>query len=101
MGSVVGPKTTADVRQFLVEATLLPVEGLEFQLSPAGYLLLVCEYRDFRGHSHTKRLAMGSRLANRADEVVDLAVIMSEWMTHGEGHMLDLLDGTREPETVQ
>lgn len=96
MGSVVGPKSTADVRQFLAESTGLPVMGIRFKRSPQGYLVLECGYKDIRGHTRTKRLAMGARWPNPADEVVDLAVVMSEWMTHGEGHMLDLIDSSRE-----
>lgn len=99
MGGVVGPRSTADVRQFIVEATGLPVEGLEFKRSPAGHLVLTCEYKDAKGYTKTKRIAMGSRLINPMDEVVDLAVVMTEWMTHGEGHMLDLLDSSKD--TVQ
>jgi hypothetical protein len=101
MGSVVGPKSTADVRQFLAESTGLTVLGCGFERSPAGFLVLSCGYIDVRGHHRTKRLALGVKFPNAADEVVDLSVIMSEWMTHGEGHMLDLLDAGRTPEMVQ
>lgn len=97
-GSLPGPKSVEDVRQFLAEATFLPVLGLQFQRSPAGYLTLTCEYKTRKGETRKKTLALGSRLPSLSDEVVDLTVIMSEWMAHGEGHMLDLLDATRTPE---
>lgn len=96
MGGVVGPKSTADVRQFLAEATGLAVLGCEFQRSPAGVLVMRCGYVDARGHHRTKQLAMGTRLPNPADEVVDLAVLMSEWMEHGENHMTELLDSSKD-----
>lgn len=99
MGSVVGPKSTADVRQFLHEATGVPIEGVRFERTPGGLLSLLCEFKDVRGNSQTKRITMGSRWPNPMDEVVDLAVIMSEWIEHGKGHMLGLL--APEPETVQ
>lgn len=101
MGSVVGPKSTADVRQFLHEATGVPIEGVRFERTPSGLLSMVCEFKDVRGAAQTKRLTMGSRHDNPMDEVVDLSVIMSEWIEHGKGHMLDLLSLPNEPEAVQ
>jgi hypothetical protein len=101
MGSVVGPKSTADVRQFLHEATGVPIEGVRFERTPAGLLSMVCEFKTVRGEAQSKRITMGSRGANLADDVTDLSVIMSEWIEHGKGHMLDLLTEPNEPETVQ
>ncbi len=98
---VVGPKSTADVRQFLAEATGLAVLGCEFTRSPSGVLVLRCGYVDRRGEHRTKQLALAARLPSLHEEVADLGVMMSEWIAHGEGHMLDLLDATRTPETVQ
>lgn len=101
--TVVGPKSTADVRQFLHEATGVPIEGVRFERTPAGHLAMTCEFKTVRGAAETKRVVMGTKLPNPADEVVDLAVIMSEWIEHGKGHMLDLLAGENDPkpETVQ
>lgn len=99
--SVVGPKSTADVRQFLAEATGFNVLGCEFSRTPQGYLVLRCGYIDRKGDHRTKQLALGVRLDNLHDEVTDLSVMMSEIIEHGDGHMMDLLDASRTPETVQ
>ncbi len=101
--SVVGPKSTADVRQFLAEATGLSVLGCEFSRSLAGNLVLRCGYVDQRGHHRTKHLALGSPVGEITlhDQVADLSVMMSEMIEHGDGHMMDLLDASRAPETVQ
>ena len=101
MGGVVGPKSTADVRRFLAEATGLAVVGCEFTRTPAGYLVLRCGYIDLKGNHRIKQLALAERFANPMDEVVDLSVMMSEMIEHGDGHMMDLLDAGRTPETVQ
>lgn len=99
--SVVGPKSTADVRKFLAEATGLSVLGCEFSRSDSGYLVLRCGYIDRKGEHRTKTLALGIKGSSLFDEVTDLGVMMSEMMTHGDGHMMDLLDASRTPETVQ
>lgn len=102
MGSVVGPKSTADVRQFLAEATNLTVLGCAFTRSPDGNLVLRAGYIDQRGHHRTRQLALATKTnISLHDAVADLAVMMTEMMTHGDGHMMDLLDASRTPETVQ
>lgn len=101
MGGVVGPRSTADVRQFLGEATGLAVLGCEFTRSPQGFLVLRCGYIDRRGEHRTKTLAMGVRLPSLHEEVADLGVMMSEMIENGDGHMMDLLDAGRAAETVQ
>jgi hypothetical protein len=95
--SAVGPKSTADVRQFLAEATGCPVLGCEFQRTAQGFLTMSCGYVDGRGSHHTKQLALGIKNLPLREEVADLAVMMSEWIEHGEGHMMELLDSSREP----
>lgn len=100
-GGLIGPNTYRDVRKFLHEATGVPIEGLRFERTPAGYMSMVCEFQTVRGEAQKKRLTMGFRLQNAADEVVDLAVMMSEWIENGEGHMMELLDSSRDAETVQ
>ena len=102
MPSIVGPKSTADVRQFLAEATGLPVLGCEFTRSASGYLVLRCGYIDRKGEHRTKQLALGVKGLSLHEEAADLAVMMSEMIEHGDGHMMDLLDASRTPaETVQ
>lgn len=100
--SIVGPKSTADVRQFLAESSGLSVLGCEFTRSPGGSLALRTGYIDRRGEHRTKTLALGVKESiSLHDAVADLAVMMSEMIEHGDGHMMDLLDATRTPETVQ
>ena len=101
MGGVVGPKSTADVRQFLAESTNRAVLGCEFSRSPGGALVLRCGYVDKRGEHRTKTLALGTPGLSLYDAVADLTVMMSEFIENGDGHMMDLLDATRTPETVQ
>lgn len=101
MGGLIGPNTYRDVKTFLHEATGVPIEGLWFERTPGGLMTMACEYKDVRGEAKTKRLTMGFRLPNAADEVVDLTVMMSEWIENGEGHMMELLDSSRDAETMQ
>lgn len=89
--SVVGPKSTADVRQFLEEATGLPVLGCQFSRSRGGSLVLACEYKDIAGNQHTKRIAMGSRDLTLKEQVIDLTVLMSEVIGPANPRMLELL----------
>lgn len=93
MGSVVGPKSTQDVREFLAECTGMTVLGCGFERAANGHLVLRCGYIDPKGVHRTKRIELGFTGLSLHDEVVELSVIMSEWLQHGQGHMLELLNG--------
>jgi hypothetical protein len=93
MGGIVGPRSAQDIKLFLNETTGLPVLGLDFERTADRHLAMRCEYKNLKGETQKKRIELGFTGLSLHDEVVELSVIMSEWMAHGQNHMMELLHG--------
>lgn len=78
-GLTLSPRDYEEVRSFLNETTPVHVDGLQFVRQAAGMAIKV-QYRDGRGQTHKKTL---STPENYHMAIVDLAVMMSEWLSHG------------------
>jgi hypothetical protein len=80
------PRDYEEVRTFLNDTTPVHVDGLQFVPQSAGLALQV-QYRDERGQTHKKTL---STPENYHMAMVDLAVMMSEWLSHGSTRASDI-----------
>lgn len=85
-GIAISPRDYEEVRSFLNETTPVHVDGLQFLPQATGMSLKV-QYRDERGQTHNKTL---STPENYRLAMVDLAVMMSEWLSHGSTRASDI-----------
>lgn len=89
MGSVIAPFDRDTIVQFLNDACSVHVDGVTLDRGASG-LALRFEYRDERGHRHSKTI---SSPQDGADTLTDLVVMASEWLCHGSTRTTDMMHG--------
>lgn len=82
------PQEREIMRVFLMEATDMQIDGLEFD-KPASGVRMVATYRDVLGHTRKKQIV--SPDARNGDDIQDMVVMLSEWLTHNAASHLDSL----------
>jgi len=73
------PEQRETLRHFIAESTETHIDGVAFERLPAGCQMIV-HYRDALGFSHRKTIS--SPDARNDDDVVSMAVIFSDWLSH-------------------
>lgn len=87
MGSLsLSPRDYEELRMFLNDTTPVHVDGLQYVPQASGLALKV-QYRDDRGQTHKKTLSTPETYSGA---LVDLAVMMSEWLSHGSTRASDI-----------
>jgi hypothetical protein len=76
------------MRTFLAESTDLHIEHVAFNRLSSGVCLTV-HYRDARDFSHKKHMSAPD--ARNDNDITDLVVLMSEWLTHPTTVQQDML----------
>lgn len=85
-GLTLSPRDYEEVRTFLNDTTPVHIDGFQYVPQASGLALKV-QYRDERGNTHKKTL---STPENYQLAMVDLAVMMSEWLSHGSTRASDI-----------